>query len=152
MPADDRSEALTRHVRGICTQHDIRIMERDRYGGYAHKRSRTIFIRPVKTERTYIVALHEIGHILGKGRSGNRLEGEAAAWEFVMTNSMVQLKPITYARMHRYLHSYVLRAARRRRMVMPPHGHPFWRTYETMRELAGLAPTDDAAPSRPAGD
>src|SRR5947209_4728617 len=132
------TDMLARHVASLCTEHDISMLERKSYGGVAFKRQRIISVKPVKTQRTYIVALHEIGHIIGRNRSGTRLEQEAAAWDFVLTQSIVPLSTGTYRQMLKYLNSYLRRAHRSRRMVMPRPEHRFWSTYELIRSRAAL--------------
>jgi hypothetical protein len=100
-PVATKRDELTNHVERLCIEHDIQISERKGRGAWARKRGRTISIRQVKTERTYIIALHEIGHIIGRNRSGRRLEQEAAAWDFVLEGSIVQLSDASYGFMLR---------------------------------------------------
>jgi hypothetical protein len=133
------TQPLAQHVESLCAQHDIQIVERRSYGGVAFKRQRIISIRPVKTQRTYIVALHEIGHIVGRNRSGTRLEQEAAAWDFVISHSIVPLSAGTYGQMLKYLNSYLVRACRTRRMVVPQPEHRFWSTYALIQSRAALS-------------
>lgn len=129
--------SMAAHVQSLCDEHGIRVIDRKTYGGVAWKRERAIAIMPVKTQRTYIVALHEIGHIVGPGRSGTRLEQEAAAWRFVITESVVPLSSTSYRRMRTYLESYLLRATRSKRMTIPEKGHEFWQTYALIMQRAG---------------
>jgi hypothetical protein len=130
-----KRDQLDQHIQRLCHQHDIEIIERRSRGGWARKRGRAISIKPVKTERTYIIALHEIGHIIGPNRSGRRLEQEAAAWDFVVEHAIVPLSDGSYAFMLRCLDSYLRRAAHwRRRMVIPAKGHRFWDTYEMIAQ------------------
>ena len=86
---------LEKHINDLCERHQTTILNRSSHGGRASKRDRTISIKPVKTQRTYITALHEIGHIVGRGRSGTRLQQEAAAWQYVLDTSIVALAPGT---------------------------------------------------------
>ena len=44
---------------------------------------------PVRGQVSYFVALHEIGHLVGAGRSGRRLESEEAAWRFALAEALV---------------------------------------------------------------
>jgi hypothetical protein len=126
-----KRDELAQHIQRLCAQHGIEIIERRSRGGWARKRGRTISIKPVKTERTYIIALHEIGHIIGRNRSGRRLEQEAAAWDFVLEQSIVPLSDAACAFILRCLDSYLRRATHSRRsMVIPKKGHRFWDTYE----------------------
>lgn len=129
-------ERLARHIEELCLTYGIRVVERRSYGGVAYPRIRTIAIKPVRTQRTYVVALHEIGHIVGKGRGGRKLEQEAAAWDFVLETSIVPFSVATYRRMLVYLESYVARAHRRRRMVLPDPDNRFWKTYALIRQRA----------------
>lgn len=128
---------MAEHVAQLCRDHAIHIYARQSYGGWASKKRRAICVKPVKTQRTYIVALHEIGHILGAGRSGTRLEQEAAAWAFVCDASVVPLSPATYGRMLQYLQSYLVRASRRKRMIVPPAAHWFWDVYRHILTCSG---------------
>jgi hypothetical protein len=130
-------DELARHVERLCREQNIRIIERKRGGGWAAKRERTICVRPAKTQRTYIIALHEIGHIIGRNRSGRRLEQEAAAWEFVIEHSAVPLAPTSYGYMLKALRSYLRRAQHSgRNMAIPAEGHRFWETYDTISDRA----------------
>ncbi len=52
-----------------------------------------INIRQVKSAITYAVALHELGHILGKNRSGPRLFRETAAWVWAKAAAGAQWAP-----------------------------------------------------------
>src|SRR5947209_5267937 len=127
---------MARHVEDLGAEHGITVRERASYGGWASKKSRTICIKPVKTQRSYVVALHEIGHIVGRGRSGTRLEQEAAAWRFVLDRSVVALAPATYARMQRYLESYLWKAERSRRLSVPDAASEFWTVYARIKDGA----------------
>ena len=122
---------LAKHVEELCDKHQITILNRSSHGGRASKRDRTISIKPVKTQRTYITALHEIGHLIGRGRSGTRLQQEAAAWQYVIDTALVALAPGTYQAMLRFLGTYLKaseRAARRKtgRYILPKEGDTFW--------------------------
>lgn len=100
-----------------------------------HRRNgrRTIAIRipPVRGQVTYFVALHEIGHLVGPGRSGTRLEKEAAAWRFALRESVVEPSDACRRRIGKRLRSYVtwaeLRQHRRRPPVLPAPESAFWR-------------------------
>jgi hypothetical protein len=133
---------IAEHIHDLCEKHQITILNRSSHGGRASKRDRTISIKPVKTQRTYITALHEIGHIVGRGRSGTRLQQEAAAWQYVLDTSIVALVPGTYRAMLRFLGTYLKaseRAARRNtgRYILPTEDDPFWVTYKFIKEKAG---------------
>jgi hypothetical protein len=139
-----RHDHLRRHIDQLCLEHDIQIRERRRSGGVAIKRQRVVSIRPVKTERTYIIALHEIGHIVGRNRSGRRLEQEAAAWDYVIEQSIVPLSTASYEFMEKALLSYLNRARfTGRRMVIPEQGHRFWSTFEVITARSSVNITEE---------
>jgi hypothetical protein len=133
---------IAKHIEELCAEHQIAILSRSSHGGRASKRDRTISIKPVKTQRTYITALHEIGHLIGRGRSGTRLQQEAAAWQYVLDTSIVALAPGSYRAILRFLTTYLkasVRAARRKtgRYVLPKDDDRFWVTYKVLKEKAG---------------
>jgi hypothetical protein len=127
--------ALDRHVDELCELHGIdrRSGSRGRAEVHRRNRRRTIAIRipPVRGQVTYFVALHEIGHLVGPGRSGTRLEKEAAAWRFALHEACVLPSDACRRRIGKRLRSYVtwaeLRQYRRRPPVLPEPGSDFWR-------------------------
>jgi hypothetical protein len=140
-----KRDELVQHIQRLCERHGIEIVERRSRGGWARKRGRTISIKPVKTERMYIIALHEIGHIIGPNRSGQRLEQETAAWDFVLEQSIVTLSDGSYAFMLGCLDGYLHRATHSRRaMVIPEQGHRFWKL--TRRSCTAFATETSAFP------
>ena len=76
------------------------------------------------------IALHEIGHLVGAGRSGRRLESEEAAWRFALSTALVVPTDATRRRIGKRLQSYVtwaqLRARGRQPPFVPPANDPFW--------------------------
>jgi hypothetical protein len=128
-PAD-----LDRHVDELCELHGVVRLSGTRGRAEVHRRNgrRTIAIRipPVRGQVTYFVALHEIGHLVGPGRSGTRLEKEAAAWRFALRQARVEPSDACRRRIGRRLRSYVtwaeLRQHRPRPPVLPPSESSFW--------------------------
>jgi len=126
--------ALDRHVDELCELHGIVRLRGTRGRAEVHRRNgrRTVAIRipPVRGQVTYFVALHEIGHLIGPGRSGTRLEKEAAAWRFALQEARVEPTDACRRRIGKRLRSYViwaeLRQHRRRPPVLPPHESSFW--------------------------
>ena len=96
------------------------------------RRERRLEIRvpPVRGQVSYFVALHEIGHLVGAGRSGRRLEREEAAWRFAFAEALVHPTYVTRRRIGKRLRSYVtwaeLRSNRRRPPSIPPPQSSFW--------------------------
>jgi len=132
--ATTTSAALDRHISELCAAHGIVRLNGSRGRAEVHRRNgrRTIAIRIplVRGQVTYFVALHEIGHLIGPGRSGTRLEKEAAAWRWALREAIVEPTDACRRRIGKRLRSYVtwaeLRRHRRRPPVMPPAGSPFW--------------------------
>lgn len=126
--------ALDRHVDELCALHGIVRLDGTRGRAEVHRRNgrRTIAIRipPVRGQVTYFVALHEIGHLVGPGRSGARLDKEAAAWRFALREALVEPTDACRRRIGKRLRSYVtwaeLRQHRRRPPVLPPADASFW--------------------------
>jgi hypothetical protein len=125
---------LDRHVDDLCELHGIVRLSGTRGRAEVHRRDgrRTVAIRipPVRGQVTYFVALHEIGHLIGSGRSGTRLEREAAAWRFALMEARVEPTDASRRRIGRRLRSYVtwaeLRQHRRRPPVIPAQESLFW--------------------------
>lgn len=97
-------EKLAAHIKSICAANNILVTVHSS-GGRAWTKSRKIAVRPVKSFITYAIALHEIGHILGK-RSGCRLERERQAWDWAKTNALMWtsvMEKAMVSRLQRYL-------------------------------------------------
>ena len=117
--------ALREHIEILCVRNGIRIGRHSR-GGNASRRGRFINIRPVKSAITYVVALHELGHILGPWQSQPRLYKEAGAWKWATENALVWT-PVMQKTMVKSLNSYLLWQRRRAKYVrLPETGHEFW--------------------------
>jgi hypothetical protein len=129
---------LDRHIDDLCAAYGISRLDgrgravvitvRHRDG----RRERRLEIRipPVRGQVSYFVALHEIGHLVGHGRSGRRLESEGAAWRFALSTALVAPTDATRRRMGKRLRSYVtwaeLRSGRRQPPHIPAADDPFW--------------------------
>jgi hypothetical protein len=77
---------LQKHIANICLREGIKVEYRTN-GGRAWRRTKRISIAPVKSFVTYAVALHEIGHVLGR-HPARKLDREAAAWEWARANAL----------------------------------------------------------------
>jgi hypothetical protein len=104
---------MAAHVFNLCQQHGITI-ESHSSGGRSYRQSKRIMIRPVKTSITYAVAMHEIGHVLGK-QGKYRLEKEKLAWDWAMANAKVWTD-VMERKMDKCLESYYKWAARHKTM------------------------------------
>lgn len=120
---------MATHIETLCIEHGIELRFY-KGGGRAWKKPRRIDIRPVKGVTTYFVALHEIGHIVGRGRSARKLEVEANAWAWALSHAVRPPTVRVCNSIGEALRSY-LYAGRRNRglrqgMIEPPEGHCFW--------------------------
>lgn len=132
------SLTLDRHIDDLCERHGIRrgdgrgraLVIRVRHRDGKRERRLEIRVPPVRGQVSYFVALHEIGHLVGEGRSGRRLEREEAAWRFALCEALVVPTDTTRRRLGTRLRSYAtwaqLRARRRKPPYLPPPTDPFW--------------------------
>jgi hypothetical protein len=95
--------------------------------GRAWRKRKHVAIPAIKTAISYALALHEIGHILGKNPS-TRLGREAAAWQWALDNAILWT-PVMEAKMQRCLASYDRWAKRRK-------GAALSEAFDNLRERA----------------
>src|ERR1017187_144923 len=131
--ADVTLETLDAHLTQLCEQNGIDRELSSRRGKAVRWRNstrRAIRIPPVKGQIGYFVGCHELGHLLGPGRSAPRLEAEANAWLWALENAIVEPTPATRQRIGARLHGYLLWAQNRQYRKIPPRipadTHPFW--------------------------
>ena len=125
---------LEQHIAELCGTHGITLTFGGRGRAEVHRRGgerrQLIRVPPIRGQVSYFVALHEIGHLIGPGRSGRRLDKEAAAWRWALANSVVVPTDATRRRLGAKLRSYVrwaeLRQHRRRPPVLPSPSSEFW--------------------------
>lgn len=123
-----RAGLMADHVAQLAEAHGINV-ELYTGGGRAFPRERSISIRPVRGVSTYYVALHEIGHIVGRGRSAPKLEQEANAWQWAIEHAALKPTPGVRKMIRRCLRSYLARHERmsaRRRTRWPSSDHACW--------------------------
>jgi hypothetical protein len=120
------------HVEQLCRENGIQLAGASSRGRAIRWRGGKleISIPPIRGQVSYFIALHEIGHLVGRGRSAPRLESEANAWIFALENSVVKPTPATLRSISRRLRGYLAWARNRqyRRVPprIPPRDHPFW--------------------------
>lgn len=132
---------LEAHIRDLCEEHRIAIVGSSsrgkaiRYVGGDLE----IAIPEIRGQVTYLIALHEIGHLVGFGRSAPRLESEANAWIWALENTEVEPTEASLRSIGKRLDGYLRWAlARQHRKYpprIPPEGHPFWR----LRDFSGIS-------------
>ena len=120
------------HVEELCAAHDIELAGSSARGRAIRWRGGRlqIAIPEVRGQVSYFIALHEIGHLVGRGRSAPRLEAEANAWLWALEHCAVEPTAATKRSISRRLHGYLAWAQNRqyRRVPprIPPREHPFW--------------------------
>lgn len=129
-------ELMEGHVEDLCRDHGIELAGSSSRGRAIRWRGGKleISIPPIRGQVSYLIALHEIGHLVGKGRSAPRLESEANAWLFALQNSVVEPTPATRRSISRRLRGYLEWARNRQHRRVPPRipsrDHPFWALLE----------------------
>lgn len=69
----------------LCAEHGIEIRWSNGSRGRAWRRDRRVVLPPVRGEMSYLLALHEIGHIIGENPR-LKLDQEVAAWEWALAH------------------------------------------------------------------
>jgi hypothetical protein len=123
------------HIAELCRHHGIKLNGATR--GRAtrwHGGRLEISIPPIRGQVSYFVALHEIGHLVGPGRSKPRLEAEANAWLWALEQAVVEPTAATRRSISNRLRGYLewARSRQYRRVPprIPPQGHAFWSLLE----------------------
>lgn len=120
------------HVEQLCAEHGIELSGNSARGRAIRWRGGRlqISIPPVRGQVSYFIALHEIGHLVGRGRSAPRLEAEANAWLWALENAAVEPTQATLRSISRRLDGYLQWARNRQYRRVPPRipdrDHPFW--------------------------
>ena len=128
------------HIEDLCRQHGIELVGSSARGRAIRWRGgrREISIPPIRGQVSYFIALHEIGHLVGKGRSAPRLESEANAWLFALEHTVVEPTPATLRSISKRLRGYLEWARNRqhRRVPprVPPRDHVFWQLLALSRD------------------
>lgn len=127
-----RAGLYAAHVAELAEAHGVIIRDRSP-GGRATPSLRMVAIGPVTGVVSYYVALHEIAHCVGRGRSAPKLECEANAWQWAIDNAIVPPTPAVrkgIARRLRSYHARHVRQAHRSYRRFPAAGHVFWKLAE----------------------
>lgn len=141
MTYDEHIEKLLR----VHEIHEYRVESIDLARATVNGIWRTIHIPKVTDSLTYIVALHEIGHILTHRENAGKLVRESRAWEWAIDNIECDVDPEVWKEAYRSLFNYisqVFHAIRKgwqdlyRGCNMPPQESIVWMIAATLRGLA----------------
>lgn len=119
------ASALAAHVGQVCAERRITWSVASHYRGGASPSSRRIRTPAVRGQVSYLIALHEIAHVVLPSEDG-LLRTEAACWRWALDHSLVEPTPRTRRSLCRRLLSYLARALRREPATVPPPGDDFW--------------------------
>lgn len=123
---------MERHVEELCDEYGIELAGSSARGRAIRWRGGRleIAIPPIRGQVSYFIALHEIGHLVGPGRSAPRLESEANAWLWALKHSAVEPTAATQRSIARRLEGYLAWARNRQYRRVPPRipdpDHAFW--------------------------
>lgn len=126
------ADQMEAHIKALCNHHGIEWNATSRRGKAIRWRGgrREIAVPLIRGQVSYFIALHELGHLVGKGRSAPRLEAEANAWIWALENSAVEPTAATLRSISRRLRGYLAWAKNRQHRKHPPRipapDHEFW--------------------------
>lgn len=100
------------HIGALCAEGRVEWRPRKSGGGRASRRGRWIHVPPIRSQRGYFTALHELGHVLGP-QPRTRLAKEAAAWQWALAHAIEEPTEGTLRMIARCLDSYQAWAERR---------------------------------------
>lgn len=104
---------MCQHIEELASKHDILVGTRfcrRPYQAYAIRELDEVQIAPIRSALSYAVALHEIGHILGRFQHSKiSMTRERNAWQWARENGIVWMDA-----MERYAQNALAYCARRR--------------------------------------
>ena len=120
------------HIVQLCAEHEIELTGSSSRGRAIRWRGGRleISIPQIRGQVSYFIALHEIGHLVGRGRSAPRLEAEANAWLWALQHAAVEPTAATRRSISNRLSGYLQWARNRQHRRVPPRipapDHAFW--------------------------
>lgn len=85
--ADSTAAEYEDHINRLLVEHRIAVDWRDRTAPRSWRKSRRVRLERVRGASSYAIALHEIGHVVGR-QVGRRLDLEAQAWRWAQANAI----------------------------------------------------------------
>jgi hypothetical protein len=132
MTGDGKAKRYAEHIQDLAHEHRVQVIIQGR--GHAQRQKRYIKIPPIRGQVTYMLALHEIGHIAIRPEPPLRLAQEAAAWRWALANCLDDLTTATWRSILRCLDSYAARQSRWKGMKTSPE---FDQLQAEVREAVG---------------
>jgi hypothetical protein len=135
-----------RHVEELVKKHRLKVKWIPLDRGYHNAEvteDRVLHLYPVKSARTYAIAMHEIGHVVTRTLHQPVLFKEAAAWQWAKENALEWTK-LMQQMLVIGLRSHVQRADvdyqqnKPRQMALPPPEHVFWELAKEIPEAQKL--------------
>ena len=113
---------MNEHVRSLCAQNEIIVSECQHASqALALRECSQAIIPPVRSANSYAVALHEIGHVLGRyQQSKSTMVREKWAWQWARENARVWtsgMEQFAKGSLAWYLHRHSTRGEIRSRLV-----------------------------------
>ena len=143
---------LDRHFRGLCKEHGVTVrryrpelfpdhegFDDGTLNGVAFHDEKLVYVPKIRSRKSYAIAMHELGHILGTWQSSTVLIREAGAWKWMRENTLVwgRLEEKT---MHEGMFNYYASAMRehllglKNALAFPKRGHYFWQCMPELKE------------------
>lgn len=114
------------HIESLLLRNQISVEWTAKPGtGRARRKTKWVRLSPVKSEITYAIALHEIGHVLGDYPK-TRIDKEVAAWQWAKAYAVVWTPTMQDAAAKR-LNKYLAWSRRHQTMKVPGPGHPIFK-------------------------
>lgn len=133
------------HIEELCKENGIQIFWTEQMNGewpvaLALPQARMVKFHKPTSDFLYLVALHEIGHVMTDVPGDRLLEREAKAWIWAMNNYDLSIDTHSWRMAFTALSSYIARMIkrelRRQRAFVPQTDHWFWYFYINLAKLA----------------
>lgn len=118
---DSKAAVYEDHINRVLAEYRISVDWRDRTEARSWRKSRRVRLRRVRSASAYAVALHEIGHVVGR-QVGRRLDLEAQAWRWA-EQSAIEWTDEMASVAARCIETYLRWCERRRGAWVPPQNH-----------------------------
>ena len=119
---------MANHFAEICAEHGITVkftLAEPNEGAYwARPHKKLIQTRPIRNTGFYVSGLHEIGHCVSRGQTGNVLANEWDAWQWAKEHAIVWTDTASRI-MRQALSGYESASSRSVRFGMPTEFHNF---------------------------